>query len=54
MPESGNLLSQIDTASAAKNPLKALADILKDKDLSAPTTSECSLRFGEGGSSIGG
>ena len=34
MPESGNLLSQIDTASAAKNPLKALADILKDKDLS--------------------
>ena len=34
MADSGNLLSQIDTASAAKNPLKALADILKDKDLS--------------------
>lgn len=35
MADSGNILSQVDAASAAKNPLRALADILKDADLTA-------------------
>lgn len=33
MADSGNILSQVDAASAAKNPLRVLAEILKDKDL---------------------
>ena len=34
MADQQSILSQIDTASAAKNPIRVLADILKDKELS--------------------
>ena len=33
MADHGSILGQIDTASAAKNPIRVLADILKDPEL---------------------
>ena len=35
MGDQGSILSQIDTASAGKSPIRVLADILKDPDLSS-------------------